>query len=98
NTALDKETIQLSRRRQNRSPPPPGKSPSSTHPERRRSHKGRSSVQLEDSRNAAPVEPLASTAPNAPSAPLPSPHSAPPPYFPECTAEAEASKGLPKKE
>ncbi|KAI2668367.1 Serine/threonine-protein kinase DCLK2 [Labeo rohita] len=98
NTALDKETIQLSRRRQNRSPPPPGKSPSSTHPERRRSHKGRSSVQLEDSRNAAPVEPLASTTPNAPSAPLPSPHSAPPPYFPECTTEAEASKSLPKEE
>ncbi|XP_052402354.1 serine/threonine-protein kinase DCLK2 isoform X3 [Carassius gibelio] len=98
NTALDKETIQLSRRCQDRSPPPPGKSPSSTHPERRRSHKGRSSVQLEDSRSAAPVEPLASTTPNAPSAPLPSPHSAPPPHFPECSAEAEASKGLPKEE
>uniref|UniRef100_A0A672PRE6 Serine/threonine-protein kinase DCLK2 n=1 Tax=Sinocyclocheilus grahami TaxID=75366 RepID=A0A672PRE6_SINGR len=98
NTALDKETIQLSRRRQDRSPPPPGKSPSSTHPERRRSHRGRSSVQLEDSRSAAPVEPLASTTPNAPSAPLPSPHSAPPPHFPECSAEAEASKGLPKEE
>ncbi|XP_073698174.1 serine/threonine-protein kinase DCLK2 isoform X1 [Garra rufa] len=98
NTALDKKTIQLSRRRQNRSPPPPGKSPSSTHPERRRSHKGRSSVQSEDSRSAAPVEPLASTTPNSPSAPLPSPHSAPPPHFPECTAEAEASKGLPKEE
>ncbi|XP_016411038.1 serine/threonine-protein kinase DCLK2-like isoform X8 [Sinocyclocheilus rhinocerous] len=98
NTALDKETIQLSHRRQDRSPPPPGKSPSSTHPERRRSHRGRSSVQLEDSRSAAPVEPLASTTPNAPSAPLPSPHSAPPPHFPECSAEAEASKGLPKEE
>ncbi|XP_059410273.1 serine/threonine-protein kinase DCLK2-like isoform X6 [Carassius carassius] len=98
NTALDKETIQLSRRRQDRSPPPPGKSPSSTHPERLRSHKGRSCVQLEDSRSAAPIEPLASTTPNAPSAPLPSPHSAPPPHFPECSAEAEASKGLPKEE
>ncbi|XP_058634211.1 serine/threonine-protein kinase DCLK2 isoform X6 [Onychostoma macrolepis] len=98
NTALDKETIQLSRRRQDRSPPPPGKSPSSTHPERRRSHRGRSSVQLEDSRSAAPVEPLSSTTPNAPSAPLPSPHSAPPPRFPECSAEAEASKSLPKEE
>ncbi|KAL1282162.1 hypothetical protein QQF64_000965, partial [Cirrhinus molitorella] len=98
NTALDKETIQLSRRRQDRSPPYPGKSPSSTHPERRRSHKGRSSVQSEDSRSAAPVEPLASTTPKAPSAPLPSPHSAPPPHFPECTAEAEASKGLPIEE
>uniref|UniRef100_A0A8C2PVU8 Serine/threonine-protein kinase DCLK2 n=1 Tax=Cyprinus carpio TaxID=7962 RepID=A0A8C2PVU8_CYPCA len=98
NTALDKETIQLSRRRQDRSPPPPGKSPSSTHPERRRSHRGRSSVHLGDSRSAAPIEPLASTTPNAPSAPLPSPHSAPPPHFPECSAEAEASKGLPKEE
>uniref|UniRef100_A0A8C1GBQ6 Serine/threonine-protein kinase DCLK2 n=1 Tax=Cyprinus carpio TaxID=7962 RepID=A0A8C1GBQ6_CYPCA len=98
NTALDKETIQLSRRRQDRSPPPPGKSPSSTHPERRRSHRGRSSVQLGDSRSAAPIEPLASTTPNAPSAPLPSPQSAPPPHFPECSAEAEASKGLPKEE
>uniref|UniRef100_A0A673MKB0 non-specific serine/threonine protein kinase n=1 Tax=Sinocyclocheilus rhinocerous TaxID=307959 RepID=A0A673MKB0_9TELE len=98
NTALDKETIQLSRRRQDRSPPPPGKSPSSTHPERRRSHRGRSSVQSEDSRSAAPIEPLASTTPNAPSAPLPSLHSAQPPHFPECSAEAEVSKGLQKKE
>ncbi|XP_016297878.1 serine/threonine-protein kinase DCLK2-like isoform X3 [Sinocyclocheilus anshuiensis] len=98
NTALDKETIQLSRRRQDRSPPPPGKSPSSTHPERRCSHRGRSSVQSEDSRSAAPIEPLASTTPNAPSAPLPSPHSAQPPHFPECSAEAEVSKGLQKKE
>ncbi|XP_026132564.1 serine/threonine-protein kinase DCLK2-like isoform X1 [Carassius auratus] len=98
NTALDKETIQLSRRRQDRSLPPPGKSPSSTHPERRRSHRGRSSVQSEDSRSAAPIEPLASTTPNAPSAPLPSPHSAQPPHFPECSAEAEVSKGLQLKE
>ncbi|XP_059408486.1 LOW QUALITY PROTEIN: serine/threonine-protein kinase DCLK2-like [Carassius carassius] len=100
NTALDKETIQLSRRRQERSPPPPGKSPSSTHPERRRSHRGRSSVQSEDSRSAAPIEPLASTTPNAPSAPLPSPHYAQPPHFTECSAEAEAevSKGLQMKE
>ncbi|XP_043099179.1 serine/threonine-protein kinase DCLK2 isoform X5 [Puntigrus tetrazona] len=94
NTALDKETIQLSRRHQDRSPPPPGKSPSSTHPEKRRSHKGRSSVQSEESRSAAPIEPLASTTPNAPAAP----HSASPPHFPECSAEAEASKGLPKEE
>ncbi|XP_016145626.1 serine/threonine-protein kinase DCLK2-like isoform X3 [Sinocyclocheilus grahami] len=98
NTALDKETIQLSCRRQDRSPPPPGKSPSSTHPERRHSHRGRSSVQSEDSRSAAPIEPLASTTPNAPSEPLPSPHSAQPPHFPECSAEAEVSKGLQKKE
>uniref|UniRef100_A0A672KM09 Serine/threonine-protein kinase DCLK2 n=1 Tax=Sinocyclocheilus grahami TaxID=75366 RepID=A0A672KM09_SINGR len=98
NTALDKETIQLSCRRQDRSPPPPGKSPSSTHPERRHSHRGRSSVQSEDSRSAAPIEPLASTTPNAPSEPLLSPHSAQPPHFPECSAEAEVSKGLQKKE
>uniref|UniRef100_A0A8C2HSP4 Serine/threonine-protein kinase DCLK2 n=1 Tax=Cyprinus carpio TaxID=7962 RepID=A0A8C2HSP4_CYPCA len=98
NTALDKKTIQLSRRRQDRSPPPPGKSTSSTHPERRRSQRGRSSVQSEDSRSSAPIEPLASTTPNAPSAPLPSPHSAQPPHFPECSAEAEVSKGLQKKE
>uniref|UniRef100_A0A9J7XLF2 Serine/threonine-protein kinase DCLK2 n=1 Tax=Cyprinus carpio carpio TaxID=630221 RepID=A0A9J7XLF2_CYPCA len=98
NTALDKKTIQLSRRRQDRSPPPPGKSTSSTHPERRRSQRGRSSVQSEDSRSSAPIEPLASTTPNAPPAPLPSPHSAQPPHFPECSAEAEVSKGLQKKE
>ncbi|XP_051745544.1 serine/threonine-protein kinase DCLK2 isoform X11 [Ctenopharyngodon idella] len=97
NTALDKEIIQLSRRRQDYTPPP-GKSPSSSHQERRRSNRGRSSVQSEDSRSAALVEPLASTTPNTPSAPLPSPHSAPPPYFPECNSEAEASKGLPKEE
>ncbi|XP_067260423.1 serine/threonine-protein kinase DCLK2 isoform X6 [Chanodichthys erythropterus] len=97
NTALDKEIIQLSRRHHNCTPPP-GKSPSSNHPERRRSNRGRSSVQLEDSRSAALVEPLASTTPNTPSAPLPSPYSAPPPYFPECNSEAEASKGLPKEE
>lgn len=97
-TALDKETIQLSRRRQDLSPPPPGKSPSSAHPERRRSRRGRSSVQLEDSQSAVPIEPLASTTPNPQSAPLPSPHSAPPPHFPECSAEAKASKGLPKEE
>ncbi|XP_048052635.1 serine/threonine-protein kinase DCLK2 isoform X6 [Megalobrama amblycephala] len=97
NTALDKEIIQLSRRRQDCTPPP-GKSPSSSHPERRRSNRGRSSVQLEDSRITALVEPLASTTPNTPSAPLPSPYSAPPSYFPECNSEAEASKGLPKEE
>ncbi|ROL42582.1 Serine/threonine-protein kinase DCLK2 [Anabarilius grahami] len=97
NTALDKEIIQLSRRRQDCTPPP-GKSPSSSHPERRRSNRGRSSVQSEDSKSAALVEPLSSTTPNTPSAPLPSPHSAPPPYFPECNSEAEASKGLPKEE
>ncbi|XDV15259.1 hypothetical protein PO909_015383, partial [Leuciscus waleckii] len=95
NTALDKETIQLSRRRKDSSPPP-GKSPSSTHSERRRSNRRRSSAQSEDSRSAALVEPLASTTPNTPSAPLPSPHSAPLPYFPECNTEA--NKGLPKEE
>ncbi|XP_067297448.1 serine/threonine-protein kinase DCLK2 isoform X3 [Pseudorasbora parva] len=95
-TALDKETIKLSRRHQEYSPSP-GKSPSSTHPERRRSNRGRRS---EVSRSAALVEPLASTTPNTTSAPLPSPRSAPPPYFPECNAEVEveASKGLPKEE
>ncbi|KAK7166122.1 hypothetical protein R3I93_006026 [Phoxinus phoxinus] len=95
NTALDKETIQLSRRRKDSSPPP-GKSPSSTHPERRRSSRRRSSAPSVDSRSAALVEPLASTTPNTPSAPLPSPCSAPLPYFPECNAEA--NKGLPKEE
>ncbi|XP_077102773.1 serine/threonine-protein kinase DCLK2 isoform X2 [Siphateles boraxobius] len=95
NTALDKETIQLSHRRKDSSPPP-GKSPSSTHPERRRSNRRRSSAQSVDSRSAPLVEPLTSTTPNTPSAPLPSPHSAPLPYFPECNAEA--NKGLPKEE
>ncbi|XP_056127749.1 serine/threonine-protein kinase DCLK2 isoform X2 [Rhinichthys klamathensis goyatoka] len=96
NTALDKETIQLSRRRKDTSPPP-GKSPSSTHPERRRSNRRRSSAQSVDSRSAAAlVEPLDSTTPNTPSAPLPSPCSAPLHYFPECNAEA--NKGLPKEE
>ncbi|XP_056626022.1 serine/threonine-protein kinase DCLK2 isoform X2 [Triplophysa dalaica] len=105
NTALDKETIQLTCRRQDRSSPL-GKSPSSTHPERRRSYKRRSSAQSEDSKSTAPVEPLASTTPNAPSAqPLPSPSSAPPlppspitsPSFLQCS-EADASKGFPKEE
>ncbi|XP_057186563.1 serine/threonine-protein kinase DCLK2 isoform X4 [Triplophysa rosa] len=105
NTALDKETIQFTRLRQDRSSPL-GKSPSSTQPERRRSYKRRSSAQSEDSKSAASVEPLASTTPNAPSAqPLPSPSSAPPlppspitsPSFLQCS-EAEASKGFPKEE
>ncbi|XP_039546980.1 serine/threonine-protein kinase DCLK2 isoform X1 [Pimephales promelas] len=95
NTALDKETIQLSRRRKDTSPPP-GKSPSSTHPGRRRSNRRRSSAQSVDSTSAALVEPLASTTPNTPSAPLSSPCSAPLPCFPECSAEA--NKGLQKEE
>ncbi|XP_051992924.1 serine/threonine-protein kinase DCLK2-like isoform X5 [Xyrauchen texanus] len=108
NTALDKETIQLSRRRQDRNPPL-GKSPSS-HPERRRSYRRRSSAQSEESKGAATVEPLASTTPNTPAPsvqPLPSTSSAPhllqspissvPPTFPQHNAEAEATKGFPEE-
>ncbi|XP_065121307.1 serine/threonine-protein kinase DCLK2 isoform X3 [Paramisgurnus dabryanus] len=111
NTALDKETIQLIRRRLDCTSPS-GKSPSSAHPEQRWSYKGVSSGQSEDSMSAAPVEPLASTTPNVPSAPsdqsLPFPSSAPPlppspitspsPSFTQCNAEAETSKGFPKEE
>nr|XP_055061078.1 serine/threonine-protein kinase DCLK2 isoform X5 [Misgurnus anguillicaudatus] len=110
NTALDKETIQLTRRRPDRTSPT-GKSPSSAHPERIWSYKEGSSGQSEDSMSVAPVEPLASTTPNVPSAPsvqsLPFPSSAPPlppspitspsPSSNQCNAEAETSKGFPKK-
>ncbi|XP_073804872.1 serine/threonine-protein kinase DCLK2 isoform X4 [Danio rerio] len=94
NTALDKETIQLSHRRQDRNPPRPEKRPSSTNPERRRSNRGRSSVQSEDSRSAAPIEPATSANPSAPAA-LP---SDPSPQFHECNTESEASKDLLKEE
>ncbi|XP_056313652.1 serine/threonine-protein kinase DCLK2 isoform X4 [Danio aesculapii] len=94
NTALDKETIQLSHRCQDRNPSRPEKRPSSTNPERRRSNRGRSSVQSEDSRCAAPIEPSASANPSAPAAPL----SDPSPHFPECNTEAETSKDLLKQE
>ncbi|XP_051558859.1 serine/threonine-protein kinase DCLK2 isoform X3 [Myxocyprinus asiaticus] len=78
NTALDKETIQLSRHCQDHNPSP-GKSPSSTRPERRRSYRTRSSAQSEESKSTSPVKSLASTTPSTPSVqPLPSPSSAPP--------------------
>ncbi|TRY92958.1 hypothetical protein DNTS_014834 [Danionella cerebrum] len=86
NTALDKESIQLSVTRKNHSQPSLRKSPSSNNPERQSSG-GTPSVQSEALESAAPLEPVSS-------GPLADTNSRSSQHLPECNVEAETCKGF----
>ncbi|KAI4884489.1 hypothetical protein NFI96_030926 [Prochilodus magdalenae] len=105
NTALDKETLQLTRRVQENSATPPIKSSTPSQPEgeggrrRRRSGRRRPSALSDDSKvsRATPVQAVPSPQSSETAVTLPSPSSAPP-ITPQCSEEAGCAQGFQREE